>query len=138
MKKDNGSVIHMFSIVLSAVFIGLLLLIYAGISSNINRRNEVDLVARKYLLMMEIEGGLTTEMKDDLIEDLNKFGIKNLSFTGTTMVDSSSPSNYGTIITLKFKGNMPLITYDNKKNKVFKMMQITLPSEISNTSVSKN
>ena len=128
----------MFSIVLSAVFIGLLLLIYAGISSNINRRNEVDLVARKYLLMMEIEGGLTTEMKDDLIKDLNKFGIKNLSFTGTTMVDSSSPSNYGTIITLKFKGNMPLVTYDNKKNKVFKMMQITLPIEISKTSVSKN
>ena len=128
----------MFSIVLSAVFIGLLLLIYAGISSNINRRNEVDLIARKYLLMMEIEGGLTTEMKDDLIKDLNKFGIKNLSFTGTTMVDSSSPSNYGTIITLKFKGNMPLVTYDNKKNKVFKMMQITLPIEISKTSVSKN
>lgn len=138
MKKDNGSVIHMFSIVLSAIFIGLLLIIYAGLSSNINRRNEVDLVARKYLLKMEIEGGLTNEMKDDLQKDLKKFGIKNLDFTGTTMVNSTSPSNYGTVITLKFKGDMPMITYDNKKSKVFKILQITLPININKNTVSKN
>lgn len=138
MKKDNGSVIHMFSIVLSAIFIGLLLIIYAGLSSNINRRNEVDLVARKYLLKMEIEGGLTNEMKDDLQKDLRKFGIKNLDFTGTTMVNNTSPSNYGTVITLKFKGDMPMITYDNKKSKVFKILQITLPININKNTVSKN
>lgn len=138
MEKDNGSVIHMFSIVLSAIFIGLLLLIYAGLSSNINRRNEVDLVARKYLLKMEIEGGLTNEMKDDLQKDLRKFGIKNLDFTGTTMVNNTSPSNYGTVITLKFKGDMPMITYDNKKSKVFKILQITLPININKNTVSKN
>lgn len=138
MKKDNGSVIHMFSIVLSAIFIGLLLIIYAGLSSNINRRNEVDLVARKYLLKMEIEGGLTNEMKDDLQKDLRKFGIKNLDFTGTTIVNDSSPSNYGTVITLKFKGDMPMITYDNKKSKVFKILQITLPININKNTVSKN
>lgn len=138
MKKDEGSVIHMFSIVFTTVFTALILVIYAGMVSNINRRSDADLIARKYLLKMETTGGLTKEQKQELIDELKTKGVINVDLTGTTEITSTSNSNYGELITLNINGDMKFVTYDSNKTKAFDMAVITFPLSISKTSTSKN
>lgn len=138
LRKDNASTIHMFSIVFTVVFIALLLIIFAGIASNINRRNDVDLIARKYLLKMEIEGGLTDELKEDLTKELGKYGVININLNGSTIVDDSSVSNYGEVITLSISGDMRFITYNSNVNKIFDNSITLIPLEIKKSSTSKN
>lgn len=138
MKKDEGSVIHMFSIILTAVFMGLLLMIFAAISSNINRRNDVDLTARKYMLKMEIEGGLTEDLKVELTKELEKLGVQEIKYDGSTFVNDTSPSNYGETINLNISGKMKFITYNNKVNKTFTVSQMLIPLNIKKSTTSKN
>ena len=78
MQKDDGSMMHMLSIIFSTIFVAIILIMYAGISNNINKRNDIDLVARRYLLLMEIEGGLNAELEKELTNELKKLGVENI------------------------------------------------------------
>lgn len=137
MQKDDGSMMHMLSIIFSTIFVAIILIMYAGISNNINKRNDIDLVARRYLLLMEIEGGLNAELEKELTNELKKLGVENIKLEGTTLVNDDSLTNYGEIITLNIKGDMNITSYNNKNN-IFTVTGTTVPINISKSSTSKN
>lgn len=66
----------------------------------IQQKTEVDQLARRYILRMETVGGLLTEDRDQLVEELTALGITAIDLSGTTMDEAE----YGSKIELRICG----------------------------------
>lgn len=106
-KKDDGSFMSMASIIMTILFVGLLLIAFTSWMSNINRKTELDSIARKYMLAMETTGYLTNSQEQAMTIELEEAGLNNVIYTGSTMVKQS----YGSEITLSITGDMKMYIF---------------------------
>lgn len=66
----------------------------------IERKTEVNQLARRYILRMETTGGLSVEDKLELVRELEEQGVTGIDLTGTTMGEAG----YGAKIVLQIRG----------------------------------
>ncbi len=66
----------------------------------IERKTEVNQLARRYILRMETTGGLSVEDKLELVRELEEQGVTEIDLTGTTMGEAG----YGAKIVLQIRG----------------------------------
>lgn len=103
-KKDKGMLDQFLPAI---VVIVLLAVLWTGsmiTASNINRSNDIQQVARTYLLQMETDGYLTEENKGLLLNDLAALDMINIDLTGTSFTDVS----YGNQVRLVIRGKVNL------------------------------
>lgn len=103
-KKDKGMLDQFLPAI---VVIVLLAVLWTGsmiTASNINRSNDIQQVARTYLLQMETDGYLTEENKGLLLNDLAALDMINIDLTGTSFTDVG----YGNQVRLVIRGKVNL------------------------------
>ena len=103
-KKDKGMLDQFLPAI---VVIVLLAVLWTGsmiTASNINRSNDIQQVARTYLLQMETDGYLTEENKGLLLNDLAALDMININLTGTSFTDVG----YGNQVRLVIRGKVNL------------------------------
>ena len=105
LKKNDIGMLDQF--LPAIVVIVLLAVLWTGsmiTASNINRSNDIQQVARTYLLQMETDGYLTEENKGLLLNDLAALDMVNIDLTGTSFTDVG----YGNQVRLVIRGKVNL------------------------------
>ena len=87
-KKEKGMVDDFLPIVAFILLAAILIFMFINYNAAVNKKTEINFIARKYLLMMETQGYLTDGMKADLIQELEDEG-----FYGTNTKGAVSASN---------------------------------------------
>ncbi|MBE5866059.1 MAG: hypothetical protein E7292_07595 [Lachnospiraceae bacterium] len=98
--KDCGNV---GNIMVTGIFVLCMVVVMLSFMDNmklIQQKAEVDQLARRYILRMETVGGLLTEDRDRLVEELTALGITAVDLSGTTMDEAE----YGSKIELRIRG----------------------------------
>ena len=103
-KKEASIVENMLVMLLELVVVSAFLVIIFGAFSGISDKWGMRQVAREYMLRMETEGYLSSSDRVALIEELEEYGLYNISLSGTT----TSRQEYGSRIYLCITG-----TYDD-------------------------
>ena len=105
IRKKKGAVMeNMLVMLVGLVFSCAFLVIIFGAFSGISDKWGMQQTAREYLLIMETEGYLSPMDQAALQEELEHYGLYNITFDGTT----TSEVEYGSRIYLKISG-----TYDD-------------------------
>ena len=108
LKKKRGSVVKfaipMFTLVI--IFISMIMLF--TYLKDFDKKDNVSIIVREYLLKMETEGYLTSSDETSLISKLSDCGVKNISLVGTT----KSEVGYGNQIVLSVNGDMEISSFD--------------------------
>jgi len=141
-KKDNGIVVAtVIETTLCILFCTIILLFSLSFMSTIQRKSDVDLLCRKYILLMETEGCMTVDMENNFKSELDSLGVTQIDLTGTTKSTvannvETKPTNYGEVITLHIKGKItvPSFIMNNDWGKISTM---TLDMDITKSSISK-
>lgn len=108
LKKKKGSVAKFGIPLFSVVMVGLLSVMFANWSNNINKKSQIDTIARSYLLRMEAQGYLNSADETQLNNELDKLGVSSINLTGTT----KSKVEYGNKIVLSISGVIDLPGYN--------------------------
>ena len=77
-------------------------------NTNVNKKSQIDTIARSYLLKMEGQGYLNSADESELNRELQSLGVTNINLTGTTR----SNVEYGNKITLSISGVIDLPNYN--------------------------
>lgn len=109
-KTEGGTAAVMDMIIIIIAIVVAVILTNLFINSNIrtNFKNDVDIIMRRYLLVMESEGYLSDEKQKELVNQLEALGIYNIDLTGTTVTQVE----YGNYVTLSFTGNVDMQSYN--------------------------
>lgn len=108
LKKKKGSVARFGIPLFSVIMVGLLSVMFANWSNNVNKKSQIDTIARSYLLKMEGQGYLNSADESELNRELQSLGVTNINLTGTTR----SNVEYGNKITLSISGVIDLPNYN--------------------------
>lgn len=98
--KESGNV---GNIMVTGVFVLCMVVVMLAFLDNlmlIQQKAEVDQLARRYILRMETVGGLLTEDRESLVEELTMLGVSEVDLSGTTMEEAE----YGDKIELRIRG----------------------------------
>ena len=107
-KKEPGSVMKLFPIILAVIVVAVIGVVFAGWMSNLDKKDQIDMIAREYILRMETKGYLDSEDEAALCQDLQDAGMQEIRLDGT----NRSPVGYGNQITLDIKGSLQIHQYD--------------------------
>lgn len=100
LKSKNGLVDKIIPLLLCLVVVTLTIHVYIGWSDTIKVKREADVLVREYLLLMEAEGYLSVESKENLEQELKDLGISISNWGDTTF----SSVGYGNEIVLEING----------------------------------
>lgn len=106
-KRRGGNVIDFIPILMTLFVVTIMIVILTSWVVNIENKNNIDLIARKYLLQMETEGYLTEEGKQSMLNELVENKMTNISLFGTSM----SQVGYGNTIELHLKGSLEIYNF---------------------------
>lgn len=108
-KKEEGSVaiVDMIPLILTVVVVGLLGILFTSWTVNFNRKNEIDIIAREYLLRMESNGYLTDSDVIELNNDLKDAHMTDIDISGTTITEVQN----GDTIVVSIKGKLELLSF---------------------------
>lgn len=107
LKKKEGS-IHKFAIPLfTVVAVFIIIMVFLKSSSVIEKKFQIDVIGRDYILKMESNGYMDSVTQQRLVSDLQKVGAKNISLTGTTF----NKVGYGKDIALSINCNIDMEKY---------------------------
>lgn len=101
-KKDAGFAEKLLPVLLSTGMVFGLIWLSGQFMEVYRAREQVNQIARAYLLEMETSGYLGSNDANSLIEELERVGVEEISLAGTT----NSPIGYGEDIQLSIKGNL--------------------------------
>ncbi len=94
-------------VLLSLVVVTLVCIIMMNWYSDLDRKTKIEMVAREYMLRMETIGYLSIENEEDLIDELEAYGVTNILLTGSTM----EPVEYGSKIYLEVIGSLEVRSF---------------------------
>lgn len=106
-KRDSGAATKLIPLIFSIVVIAMLLSLFMNWMQTLNKKEEIDLIARKYLLIAETEGYFKNENLVTMTNELKSVGLTSVTYGSTTV----SPVSYGAIITLEIIGVLPVKYY---------------------------
>ena len=102
LRDDNrGSVGDVMPMCVFVVCIAYVLISFAGCVKLINTKSAVSQIAREYILKMETDGYLAEADKNEMLEDLSRAGLGDITLGNTDL----NPVGYGSRVTLEIKGN---------------------------------
>ena len=107
LKKKRG-VGDMLVCVLSIVILSFILLMSIDAYRNMSLAIEKKNIERKYILLLETQGFLTTDNQKDLINDLKRIGVSDIKIESDTPLESGNHAGYGQTVVLHVTGK---ITY---------------------------
>lgn len=110
-KKDDGSTLgELIPIILCIVVVSVILLMFMRFMQDFSTKDNLDSIARKYVLKMEADGYLTPENEASLLEELADAGMvgSTIDLVGTTRTRVS----YGESIQLVIVGKMRIVSLD--------------------------
>lgn len=102
MKREAGSVGDFMAACICMLMMSALLLSYMDSIRLIDRKTEINQIARKYILKMETVGMLTEPDKSALLEELAAAGASEVRLEGTTV----QRVGYGNAIVLHISGKL--------------------------------
>ena len=92
----------MIPVILTIIITGILGIMFSMWIGQFEQKEAVNSVVREYLLKMETVGYLSQTDRNSLKQELNKYNVKNISFSGTTV----TPVENGEKVCLKITGVM--------------------------------
>ena len=101
-KKDAGFAEKLLPVLLSTGMVFGLVLLSGRFMEVFRTREQLNQIARAYLLEMETMGYLQSAGMDALMTDLEQEGLANVNLAGTT----TSPAGYGEQIELVIEGDL--------------------------------
>ena len=109
LKKESGisNVGNVFITLTTLVVVLIMIVATMGYMENYDIRDNIDVVAREYILRMETQGYLTPEAKQQLIDALMEVGVTDISLEGTTEAEVE----YGEQILLCISGKVQLYSF---------------------------
>lgn len=149
-RDDGESVLNLFPIVISSIIVLALVIIFTTWLANVDKKESIDQVVRKYTLKLETVGYLDEDTQNQLITELTNAGMKNakcnvpvikngISYKTTTVAQS-----YGNPIYLVITGEVPLndpklVSGDRTGNSIVKIIKgtDTIQYSIVKMSISK-
>ena len=141
-KKDNGDIVGtVLPLILTTVAIAAIAVIFSSWMMNVDRKNDLDVIARRYMLIMESEGGLRSEDETELRDELASAGLKNINITSQTSRKTDDPTTdpgYGQKIVLAIEGDMEAYNYQFIDFFNVDTSKGTLPIEIVKVSTAKH
>lgn len=102
MKKESGNIGDYMATGICMLLLTVLVIAFLERISLIETKQEVNQIARKYILRMETLGGLRECDKAELIKDLENAGMTEISLEGSSM----EGSGYGETIILQLRGKL--------------------------------
>ncbi len=97
MRRNHKGMAHqLVPVLVSALFFACFLVIAGDILSVVRKRDEINQIARHYLLIMETKGYLPVLESTELVRDLEAVGVTQVSLAGTSM----EAVDYGSTIVL--------------------------------------
>lgn len=106
-RKDQGNVMHLIPAICCCVVVALMIVVFSSWMANIDKKNNIDLVARKYILRMETKGYLDNADQSSLQTELNGEGCSGVDLAGSTI----AKVDYGDEIVLNITGQMKIYNY---------------------------
>lgn len=103
-EKDAGFAEKLLPVLLSTGMVLGLVLLSGRLMDVLRTREQMNQIARAYMLVMESEGCINSANLRGLREDLESEGLTDISFSGTT----TTPVDYGDSIQLVITGNMKM------------------------------
>ncbi len=100
MKQKQGNIMSFLPILFSLAAVAILSLMYVSYLKDVDVKDQVDLIAREYILKMETTGYLASVDENALIGDLNRIGVHDVNLGGTTRAEVG----YGSPVTLSVAG----------------------------------
>ena len=100
LKYKPGLADKILPLLLCLVVVTLTIHVYIGWSDTIKVKKEADTLVREYLLLMEAEGYLSIDNKEQLEKELNDIGVNITNWGDTTF----SNAGYGNEIVLEING----------------------------------
>lgn len=97
---DEGNIADIMVTGIFVLAMSVVMLSFLNNMKLIQQKAEVDQLARRYILRMETVGGLLSEDRVALEEELKACGVQNIDLDGTTM----EPPGYGAKIELCIRG----------------------------------
>lgn len=111
MKKKKGE-IQQFLIQMIGIIVSFAILIYGvNYSKTIITYNNVNQIARKYILIMETTGELKLDNRTALINTLTKMGLEDVNLGN---IDYDTQKEYGqeVVLEINFSQNIPKLNID--------------------------
>lgn len=102
MKREPGSVGDFMAACICMLMMSALLFSYMDSIRLIDRKTEINQIARKYILKMETVGMLTEPDRSALLEELSAAGASEVRLDGTT----AHRVGYGSAIVLHISGKL--------------------------------
>lgn len=101
-RKDSGFAEKLLPVLLSTGMVFGLILLSGRFTEVLRTREDMNQIARAYLLEMETLGYLPNDRVIQLQDKLEECGLSDISFTGTTL----AAVDYGESIQLSVSGNL--------------------------------
>ena len=133
MKKKRGFVGKLMIPLFAILATFMVMVIYENATKNLMDKQKVDILARQYILKMETDGYLEKNEEDNLIRELQKIGLTNISLNGTT----ETQVGYGKEIKLEINANLKSKDYSVRGFGLDKREKL-MPIHIEETSTAKN
>lgn len=102
-KKESGNVGQLLPSLLTVFVVFYLIILYLTVAQDLERKNNLDMLARQYIIRMETFGKLTSDDRDNLKAALEGMGCRNIDFSGTDMTEVG----YGNPVNLSITGEIP-------------------------------
>lgn len=102
MKKEAGSIGDFLAVCICMIMMTILMTVYMDCVHIIEEKEEINQIARKYILRMESTGYLAEEDKNMLLRELELSGITEINLEDSTMVRTG----YGEEIVLRIRGRL--------------------------------
>lgn len=103
MKKRKGSMVDVLPVCISILATAIVMFSYLSIIQMVEIDEQIDQLARKYILEMETVGYLQPSSVVALTAELTNAGATDIDFSGTTMSDAG----YGNPIYLYISCSIP-------------------------------
>lgn len=108
MGRERGTVAELLTTGILVLAMTVLMGSYLESVKLLSRKEDVNQLARKYILRMETVGYLTGEDRTSLEQELTRIGVTGINLAGTTM----SETGYGSVIRLNIRGSLSGKTID--------------------------
>ena len=84
LTKADGNVLDFITGMITILAISVIVMVSFSYTELLNKKLEVSQIARRYILQMETKGYLESMSEQQLYEDLQRVGMKNIDLSGTT------------------------------------------------------
>lgn len=131
LSKKQGSIQHFLPALIFIPACFIVLMLFVNYNDALNKKTEIDSVARKYLLCMERRGGLVPSDQTRMMQDLSDYGFYNIDITGTDLNNGTDGVGYGNQVTIRISATCDTYMLRDSSSNAFKVAFVKSPKDIT-------